>query len=123
MAGKPDKRGHIDTQITFFNTSSNTYKYVDFFVEAYNRVGDPLLQSGDDLPTVKLRFTGPLPPRRSPGVSIWPQTWRDPALHCIAIKRIEIFHMNGTHRPIEAAELRDVVAENLPITCIGSSKT
>lgn len=112
-AGRPDKHGFIDARAAMFNTSSKTYKYVDISVTAYNRVGDPIVREGDTSPVVRLRFTGPLRPRRTAGTSVWPKVWYVRKIACIAITQIDIEHMDGTSVAIEAAGLGDVLAAGL----------
>lgn len=114
---KPSQDGFMSAQIDFFNTSGNTYKYVDFDVRAYNRFGDPVINPGDPGPDVRLRFTGPLPPRRTPGMTIWPRTWRTVIVACVEISRIEISHMDGTNRTLDSLELTGSLSASLRSGC------
>ena len=117
-AGDPDERGMIDVHVQMFNTSEKAYKYVDFSLMAYNRVGDAIRRSGDASPIVKLRFTGPLGPRRTPGTSSWPGVWYVQKVGCIEVSRIDITHMDGQVVAIEGPMLRRVLASEIAKGCV-----
>ena len=116
-ADNPDKNGDISALIQFFNTSAKTYKYIDISVEAYNRVGDLIRRDSDTSPIVKLRFTGPLAPRRTPGITTWPRVWHTNTIACLDIKRIDIIHMDGTTIAIEGPALADVLSKKMQRMC------
>lgn len=116
-AGQPTKKGHITVSAQFFNTSGNTYKYVDFYVRAINRFGDPVTQGNDTTSLTRLRFTGPLHPRRSPGTTRWPRTWYHVQIACLALERIEIAHLNGTQRSLSGPELVSVLSAQVQNNC------
>lgn len=120
-ASKPNKKGNTSALAEFFNTSAKTYKYVDITVEAYNRVGDTIQRDGDESPLVKLRFTGPLAPRRTPGITTWPKVWRSGAINCLDIKRIDISHIDGTTIAITGPALSNVVSRKLKQKCQAAS--
>ena len=115
--GNPDKHGMIDARAQLFNTSSKTYKYVDIAITAYNRVGDAIIREGDTSSLIKLRFTGPLRPRRTPGTSTWPNIWYGGKIACLSVSRINITHMDGNVVAIEGAMLKDVLASKLSKGC------
>jgi hypothetical protein len=112
---KPDKSGISSARARFFNTSAKIYKYVDISVTAYNRVGDAIPTEGHTL--AKLRFTGPLRPRRSPGVTTWPAIWRDAAIACVVIARVDILHLDGTAVTIEGAGLATITTAGINHQC------
>ena len=107
----------IDVQAQLFNTSDKTYKYVDLSVTAYNRVGDAIRRSGENSPVVKLRFTGPLRPNRTPGISSWPGVWSVQKVGCLEVARIDITHMNGQAVVIEGTVLNSVLASDIARGC------
>jgi hypothetical protein len=112
---KPDKHGLAAARAQFFNTSDRVYKYVDITVEAYNRVGDAIYHRGQTVS--KLRFTGPLQPRRSSGPTLWPAIWQDAAISCLLMKRVDVTYMDGTLVTIEGPALRPVIAPGLNSPC------
>lgn len=116
-AGNPDKHGLIDARAQIFNTSTKTYKYVDIGITTYNRVGDAIIREGDPSPLIKLRFTGPLRPRRTPGISTWPNVWYVRKIACLSVSRIAITHLDGSVVVIDGPTLNDVVASNLSKGC------
>ena len=114
---KPDALGATHPVAELFNTSYKTYKYVNLHVKAYNRVGDVILPDDDETPVVTLRFTGPLPPLRTPGNTVWRKiTFSDTAV-CFQLERIGIEHMDGTKRTLEGPALREVKANHLNRPC------
>ena len=114
----PARSGEIGVSVQFFNTSGKTYKYVDISVEAYNRVGDAIRHHDPRYSTIaKLRFTGPLLPRRTPGTTLWPQVWYSGTVSCVAIRRIDITHMDLTKHTIEAPALAGILAPAVPQNC------
>jgi len=120
-ASGPNKLGAIGAQIRFSNTSGKTYKYVDFIVVAHNRVGDRIIREGDATPVIKLRFTGPLTSRRTPGTMKWPAIWYRTPIACLAIQRIDIDHMDGTKLALQHGPLAEVLSTTLRRGCHGKS--
>ncbi len=116
-AGNPDKHGLIDARAQLFNTSGKTYKYVDIGITAYNRVGDAITREGDTSSLIKLRFTGPLRPRRTPGISTWPNVWYVRKIACLSVSRIDITHMDVSVVAISGAMLDGVLASKLSKGC------
>ena len=114
---KPNKKGSINALAQFFNTSAKTYKFVDITVEAYNRMGDANPREDNGSPFVKLRFTGPLAPQRTPGLTTWPKVWRSGAITCLVIKRIDIRHIDGTTITLSGPALLDVISQKLKQRC------
>ncbi len=117
VAGEPDDRGMIDVHVQLFNTSDKIYKYVDLSLIAYNRVGDAIKRSGENSPIVKLRFTGPLRPRRTPGISSWPGVWYVQKVGCLEVSRIDITYMDGQAVAIGGAMLTSVLARDVARGC------
>ena len=117
FAGKPDKRGIIGAAAHIFNTSDKTYKYVDLQLTATNRVGDPIVRHGERSPMVRLRFTGPLPPRRTSGRTTWPNVWYLEKPACLTVMKIEITRMDGSIVSLDGAALDDVLAKELRQDC------
>lgn len=115
FTGKPDKDGNVGARAQIYNTSHKVFKYVDISVEAYNRVGDVVLYDGH--PISKLRFTGPLRPRRTPGMTVWPKVWNAGTIACLEAKRVSISHMDGSTVLIEGPDLANVLATNLNKGC------
>ena len=107
----------IDARAQLFNTSAKTYKYVDIGITAYNRVGDAIIRDGDASSLIKLRFTGPLSPRRTPGISTWPNVWYVRKIACLSVSRINITHMDGSVVAIDGPTLTDVLASKLSKGC------
>ena len=118
VARDPDERGMIDVHLQMFNTSDKAYKYVDFSLTAYNRVGDAIRRSEGASPIVKLRFTGPLGPRRTPGTSRWPGVWYVQKVGCIEVSRIDITHMDDQIVAIEGPKLASVLASEIAKGCV-----
>ncbi|MFY0610646.1 MAG: hypothetical protein JXQ99_03890 [Hyphomicrobiaceae bacterium] len=116
-AQKAQQRGHIDANAQFFNTSNKTYKYVELHVTATNRVGDPIMREGDNSATVRLQFTGPLRPRRSPGISTWPNIWYLQKPFCLKVLKIDITHIDGSSVSLDGATLEDVLSKKLRKDC------
>ncbi len=117
--GRASKKGAVPVAAQFFNTSNKTYKYVVLGVVAYNRVGDPIRERGDETALVDLRFTGPLPPRRTPGIVKWPRVWYASALTCIEVRRVRLVHMDSSERVIEGGELLSMLSRRLQKGCRG----
>lgn len=117
-AREPDAHGKIDVQAQLFNTSDNVYKYVDVSLIAYNRVGDPIRRSGQQaLPTVTLRLTGPLRPRRTSGKTRWPGVWYVQKVDCLEVSRIDITHMDGQIVRVDGDDLMGVLAADVAQGC------
>ena len=117
FAGKADKRGFIDAGAHIFNTSGKTYKYVDLHLTATNRVGDPIVRNGEQSPMVRLRFTGPLPPRRASGRTTWPNVWYLQKPACLTVLKIDITRMDGSTVSLDGAALDDVLSKKLRQDC------
>jgi len=113
----PASYGAVSPAAEFFNTSYKTYKYVKFDVTAYNRVGDVIHRDYDEAPVVTLRFTGPLPSRRTPGETVWRKISYSDTAVCFELKRIGIEHMDGTSLTIEGPELSNVTSARLHLSC------
>lgn len=114
---KPNRFGAMAASVAFHNTSAQSYKYVDFVVVAFNRVGDVLTRDGDETPEIKLRFTGPLRRGRTPRTMKWPAIWYRTPIACLRIRRIAISHLDGTSSDIEGEQLERVIAKGLQGPC------
>jgi hypothetical protein len=116
-AGSPDPNGDIAVTARFFNTSHKVYRSVDIHIESFDAAGERVKRADDQTPVVKLRFTGPLKPRRTPGTSTWPRVWSGNTIACVAIRRVDIAHTDGSILMIEGADLRGVLAARLLKSC------
>ena len=117
VASEPNERGMTDVKLQLFNTSAATYKYVDISLIAYNRVGDAIRRTGDLSPIVKLRFTGPLRPRRTPGISIWPGVWHVQKVGCLKVLRIDVTQMDDRVIAVDGAMLPRVLGSEIAKGC------
>lgn len=113
----PNKDGEVTALAQVFNTSGNVYKYVDIEITAYNRVGDPVTSGDGASHRVKLRYTGPLPPRRTAGITRWPRTWYAVPVACLTIERVHITNIDESSLAIEGAGLTEVLASRIRRSC------
>lgn len=116
-ATKPNREGWTHVRIQLHNASHKVIKYVDFDVVGHNRVGDAVLRRDGGHEALRIRFTGPLNPRRSPGGVIARKVWRAGAVACVRVQKVAITHMDGTSVALEGAELGAVLAKRLQKPC------
>ena len=65
----------------------------------------------------RLRFTGPLPPRRASGRTTWPNVWYLQKPACLTVLKIDITRMDGSTVSLDGAALDDVLSKKLRQDC------
>jgi hypothetical protein len=91
----PNSAGGIDVLIRYENLSKKTFKYVTFYVKAYNAVDDPVFCSIRRRNLAPLQMTGPIKEgEESSGT--WECVWYNYSIVRVELKSIRIIFMDGT---------------------------
>ena len=102
--------GGVDMDIQIANTSPKTIKYVNFWVTAYNRVGDTVPDRISGRSTRRVGYTGPMEPLKTTAQkdffgqptspSIWSNVWYNHSIACATIDEVEVIYMDDTRQRI-----------------------
>jgi hypothetical protein len=99
----PNTAGGVDVHISYHNLRSKTIKYLEFYVSAYNAVGDPVNCAIKKSPNGVLQATGPVKissmeaiDARDGNVSIWSNVWYNHTVTCVKLTKEAITYIDNT---------------------------
>ena len=117
----PNSAGGVDVRISFVNASEKTIKYIYFFVDPYNRVGDKERSEIGRKQRAKLEYVGPIKPGGGRiiqlGGVVWSNVWYNSSIRCTELKRLKTVFMDGTERVVEERDIHLTISKYIQNSC------
>jgi len=106
----PNSVGGVDVNITWQNISDKDIKYITFFVEFYNAVGDKVPNDINRLlQGASLKATGPYRANQSQSTLLtWKNVWYNKSIDKTVITKIEVIFMDNSSVSFVSSELDKV---------------
>ena len=113
----PNSAGGIDVQIDFTNLSkTETIKYLNFTVKAYNSVGDPVGGEIRSSSNRNLQATGPYRPGTYKDL-FWGTQYYNWSIKCVRVTKATIRYMSGKTKSYSGSNLKKLMGPGNNNSC------
>jgi hypothetical protein len=113
----PNSADGISIQVAFINPSKDTYKYVNIYFTARNRVGDTVLSKIGGKRIAGTESIGPIPYGGYSNGRYGP-LWYNSSINCVVIERVEIVYMDNSRKSFEKEELNKLLPQERTMRCM-----
>lgn len=105
QAGKTSSIGGVSYEITFYNLSGKTIKYIHLYVTPYDILGDVAPSAVNAKTKAELMLEGPIGPEDKTSF-MWENVWFNRKISCIEPNSIEINYMDGSTEVLNRDKLQ-----------------
>lgn len=105
QSGKTSSIGGVSYEVTFYNLSGKTIKYLYLYLTPYNIIGDTAPSAVNGKVKAQLMLEGPIEPEDKTSFT-WENVWFNHKISCIEPNAIEIKYMDGSSETLDREMLQ-----------------
>jgi hypothetical protein len=103
--GKTSSIGGISYEISYYNLSGKTIRYLTVYVTPYNIVGNVMPSKTNMKTKAELMQIGPIETETKTSF-MWDNVWFNRAIYCIELNSIEINYTDGSFEALNSEEVQ-----------------
>ena len=112
QSGKTSAIGGVSYEMSFYNLSGKTIKYLYFYVTPYDIVGDVAPSALNNKAKAGLMLIGPIKPDAKTSFT-WEDVWYNRTITCIEPDSIEIAYTDGSTEVLSGDDLQKALFHGL----------